>query len=164
MNSSAGRQPGPITDWAGRLTLMGAEAAYVGLAVYLAWITFEAQAHQAPSVSATVSGTTGALAAAFGVGYATVVDAEAAHSRTAPVGLVAESKLSAFANAIGRALSIKHLLGAGVLLYMLASMLLGVAYVTNSAESPAVVRTIAVAFGGYVISFVGLAYKGYGKV
>jgi hypothetical protein len=46
---------------------------------------------------------------------------------------------------------------------MLASMLLGVAYVTNSGESPAVVRTIAVAFGGYVISFVGLAYKGYGK-
>lgn len=160
--SSPGRQPGPITDWAGRLTLMGAEVAYVGLAVYLAWITFGAQAHQAPSVSATVSGATGALAAAFGVGYATVVDADAARSRAA-VGLVAESRLSAFANAIGRALSLKHLLGAGVLLYMLASMLLGVAYVTNSAESPAVVRTIAVAFGGYVISFVGLAYRGYGK-
>jgi hypothetical protein len=159
--SSPGRQPGPITDWAGRLTLMGAEVAYVGLAVYLAWITFAAQAHQAPAVSATVSGATGALAAAFGVAYATVVDSEAAHSRAAAVGLVAESKLSAFLNAMGRALSLKHLLGAGVLLYMLASMLLGVAYVTNSGESPAVVRTIAVAFGGYVISFVGLAYKGY---
>jgi len=42
MNSSAGTRPGPITDWAGRLTLMGAEAAYVGLAVYLSWITFAA--------------------------------------------------------------------------------------------------------------------------
>jgi hypothetical protein len=163
MNSSAGTRPGPITDWAGRLTLMGAEAAYVGLAVYLSWITFAAQAHEVPSVSATVSGATGALAAAFGVGYATVVDAGAAGSRAAAVGLAEESKLGALARAIGRALSLEHLLGAGVLLYMLASMLLGVAYVTNSAESPAVVRTIAVAFGGYVISFVGLAYKGYGK-
>jgi hypothetical protein len=142
---------------------MGAEAAYVGLAVYLAWITFEAQAHHAPSVSATVSGATGALAAVFGVGYATVVDAEAAHGKGAAAPFVAQGKLSVLANAIGNALSIKRLVGAGVLLYMLASMLLGVAYVTNSAESPAVVRTIAVAFGGYVISFIGLAYKGYAK-
>lgn len=161
MNSPAGRQPGPITDWAGRSTLMGAEAAYVGLAVYLAWITFEAQSHQAPSVSATVSGATGALAAAFGVGYATVVDAQAAAGRRAAVGLIGQSKLSTLAGAIKNALSIRRLLGAGVLLYLLASMLLGVAYVTNSSESPAIVRTIAVAFGGYVISFVGLAYKGY---
>jgi hypothetical protein len=160
MNSPAGRQPGPITDWAGRLTLMGAEAAYVGLAVYLAWITFEAQSHQAPSVSATVSGATGALAAAFGVGYATVVDAQAADGRRV-AGLIGESRLGSLAGAIGNALSIRRLLGVGVLLYLLASMLLGVAYVTNSSESPAVVRTIAVAFGGYVISFVGLAYKGY---
>jgi hypothetical protein len=142
---------------------MGAEVAYAGLAVYLAWITFEAQSHHAPSVSATVSGATGALAAAFGVGYAAVVDAEAARVKAVGAAFVARSKLSAFAAAIGNALSIRRLLGAGVLLYMLSSMLLGVGYVTNSAESPAVVRTIAVAFGGYVISFVGLAYKGYGK-
>jgi hypothetical protein len=103
MSSPAGsRQPGPITDWAGRLTLMGSEVAYVGLAAYLAWITFAAEAHRAPSVSATVSGATGALAAAFGVAYATVIDAEAAHGRAAAVGLVAESRLSALANAIGR--------------------------------------------------------------
>jgi hypothetical protein len=161
MNSPAGRQPGPITDWAGRLTLMGAEVAYVGLAVYLAWITFGADANHAPSVSATVSGATGALAAAFGVGYATVVDAQAAQSKSLVDRGVAQSRLGATVAAIGRALSLRNLLGAGVLLYMLASMLLGVAYVTNSGESPAVVRTIAVAFGGYVISFVGLAYKGY---
>jgi vacuolar-type H+-ATPase subunit I/STV1 len=162
MSNSASIKPGPLTDWAGRLTLLGAEAAYVGLAVYLAWITFAAADGQAPDVPNAIAGAAGALATAFGVGYATVIDNQAAHVDSA--ALVAGSDPSAFSrfvNAIGSALSIKRLLGVGVILYMLASMLIGVAYVTNSAESPGIVRTIAVAFGGYVIGFVGIAYKGY---
>jgi hypothetical protein len=158
MSSSARTKPGPLTDWAGRLTLMGAEAAYVALAVYLAWITFDAPDGLAPEVPDTIAAAAGALATAFGVGYATVIDKQAAHIDAA--ALVPRPKPGMLA-AIGNALSIRRLLGVGVILYMVASMLLGVAYVTNSAESPAVVRTIAVAFGGYVIGFIGLAYKGY---
>jgi hypothetical protein len=161
MSSSVSTKPGPLTDWAGRLTLMGAEAAYVGLAVYLAWITFDAQTGQAPAVPGAITGATAALATAFGVGYATVIDTQAAHAEKALVSGPEHGTFGRLAEAIGNALSIRRLLGAGVILYMLASMLLGVAYVTNSSETPAVVRTIAVAFGGYVISFVGLAYKGY---
>ncbi|HWB21772.1 MAG TPA: hypothetical protein VG652_02670 [Gaiellaceae bacterium] len=162
MSSSESTKPGPLTDWAGRLTLMGAEAAYVGLAVYLAWITFDAQAGQAPVVPGAIAGATAALATAFGVGYATVIDKQAEQAGMSTFAASpAPSALGRLLEKIGNALSIKRLLGVGVIVYMLASMLLGVAYVTNSAEAPAVVRTISVAFGGYVISFIGLAYKGY---
>jgi hypothetical protein len=155
---------GPLGDWAGRLTVFGAELAYVGLAAYLAWITFAAQAGQTPGVSGTVAGATGALAAAFGVGYATVLGVEASDAATRSFATgEAPSKIQRALRRINGAFSLNSLLGLGVLLYMTSGALLGIAYVTKSGQSPAVVRTIAIAFGGYVISFIGMAYKQYGR-
>jgi len=154
---------GPLGDWAGRLTLLGAELVYLGLAAYLAWITFSAHGGQTPGVSGTVSGVTGALAAAFGVGYATVLGVEAGRGPAAFVAEQAPSKLAKALRRINAVFSLKSLLGLGVVLYLISGALLGIAYLIKSGQSPAVVRTIAIAFGGYVISYIGLAYKQYGR-
>jgi hypothetical protein len=54
-------------------------------------------------------------------------------------------------------------LGAGVILYMVAGVLLGGTYVVREVESPGVVKAIAVAFGGYVIAYVGKAYSDWAR-
>src|SRR5262245_62980699 len=60
---------------------------------------------------------------------------------------------------INKVLTQNNLLGAGVLSYMAAGAALGVTYLANQNESPGIVKTIAVAFGGYVIAYIGTAYK-----
>lgn len=62
---------------------------------------------------------------------------------------------------LGGQFSLRNLLSLGVLLYMLAGAALGLTYLWNVKESPGVVKTISVAFGGYVIAYIGKAYKDY---
>ena len=51
------------------------------------------------------------------------------------------------------------LLGLGALAYLVMGIIIGVTYALNEAETPAVLRTIAVGFGGYVIAYLGAAYQ-----
>lgn len=53
----------------------------------------------------------------------------------------------------------RTLLVIGVLAYMVAGFAACATYGLNDAETPAVLKTIAVAFGGYVIAFVGSAMR-----
>lgn len=161
MSRAENTQIGPLGDWTGRLTLLGAELVYFGLAVYLTWITFTAQGTTTPAVSGAVSGATGALAAAFGVGYAAVLGVEASDGSATREYQGFAQRIAPALNWLGAVLSLKSLLGFGVVLYMVSGGLLGITYLAHSDQSPAVVHTIAIAFGGYVISYIGLVYKQY---
>lgn len=152
--------PSPISDWAGRLTLLGSEATYLGVVGYLIWITWDAASGVVPQVSGAVSGVAGALATGFGIGYASVLGVSAATTPrfTPPTNAGLIRKLLAWLNHV---LTLNNLLGVGVFAYMVAGAALGLTFIFNESESPGIVKTIAVAFGGYVIAYIGLIYKNY---
>ena len=143
--------PSAASDWAGRLTLAGAELAYLGVTVYLMWITWHASSGQPPHVSDGVVGVAGALAAAFGIGYASLLGVTPQQTR-------GEGTTPSW---FDRTFTLNNLLGAGVFAYMIVGAALGITYIGNQSESPGVVKTIAVAFGGYVIAYIGQVYKNY---
>ena len=148
----------PVSDWAGRLTLAGAELAYIALVVYLVRETWHSPPGKVPSVSDAVAATTAALATAFAIGYASVLGVPPADETTR--GLDA-TKPVRFLHWLYSQFSLRNLLGLGVFMYMAAGAALGLTYLANTKESPGVVKTIAVAFGGYVIAYIGKAYKDY---
>jgi hypothetical protein len=152
--------PSPISDWAGRVTLLGAELVYLGLTSYLVWITWDASPGTPPSVTGAVAGVVGALAAAFGIGYASLLGVGATGQvRFAPPA--SGSKVRALLAWLNHVLTPNNLLGAGVFAYMAAGAALGLTYLFNEAESPGIVKTISVAFGGYVVGYLGLLYRDY---
>jgi hypothetical protein len=140
----------------GLITLAGAELAYLGLSIYLVKVTLDSTHLQQPDVSGVVVGMTGALAGAFGAGYAALLGVpagvrdEAVRARRSSIGTLWRWIISA--------LTLNNVLAAGVILYMLASAALGLTYLIRESESPGIVKTIAVAFGGYVIAYVGKAF------
>lgn len=152
--------PSPVSDWAGRLTLIGAEVTYLGLAAYLTWLTWTAKQGTVPGVSGAVAGVAGALAAVFGVGYAALLGVTPAQTE-AFAAVAGRGTVRTFFAWLDHVLTLNNLLGAGVFSYMAAGAALGTTYVLNPSESPGIVQTIAVAFGGYVIAYLGLVYKNY---
>jgi hypothetical protein len=148
----------PVSDWVAKLTLAGAEAAYLALVVYLVVRTLHSPHLSVAKVSDAVAATTGTLAAAFAVGYATVLgvppkdQAQERLDATRPVRLL---------RWLGAQFSLRNLLALGVFLYMAAGAALGLTYLTHTVESPGVVKTVSVAFGGYVAAYIGKAYKDY---
>ena len=151
----------PISDWAGRLTVVGAEVAYIGVASYLVWVTWDASSGTTPSVSDGVAGVAGALATAFGIGYAALLGISGDGAAFAPPeGVQGFRKFLAWLNHV---LTLDNLLGAGVFAYMAVGAALGATYLWNQSESPGIVKTIAVAFGGYVIAYLGTVYRNYGS-
>jgi len=149
-----------FADWAGRLSLVGAELLYLGLALYLSWITWDSASGAVPGVSGGIAGTTAALATAFGVGYASLLGvAQQGTPYAAPARVTGLRALWHWL--INKVLTQNNLLGAGVFSYMAAGAALGVTYLANQNESPGIVKTIAVAFGGYVIAYIGTAYKNW---
>jgi hypothetical protein len=154
-----GATPSPISDWAGRLTLLGAEIAYIGVVAYLVWVTWDASTGTPPSISEGIVGVAGALATAFGIGYAAVLGVTAnGVTFAAPSGA---GRLRTFLAWLNHVVTLNNLLGAGVFAYMAAGAALGVTYLWNQSESPGIVKTIAVAFGGYVIAYLGIVYRNY---
>ena len=152
--------PSPVSDWAGRLTLVGAELAYLAVAGYLVWVTWDAKAGTVPGVSGAIAGTAAALATTFGLGYASILGVPASGGDTfaAPANAGPLRKMLAW---LDHVLTLNNLLGAGVFAYMAAGAGLGATYIFNQTESPGVVKAIAVAFGGYVIAYIGLVYKNW---
>jgi hypothetical protein len=148
----------PVSDWAAKLTLAGAEAAYIALVTFLVWRTLNSPHLKQAHVSDAVAATTGTLAAAFAVGYATVLGVPPGGSEeerlkgTRPVRLLRWLRAQ---------FNLRNLLALGVFMYMAAGAALGLTYLTHTVESPAVVKTVSVAFGGYVVAYIGKAYKDY---
>lgn len=150
--------PKPVSDWAAKLTLAGAEAAYLGLMVYLVVRTLHSPHLKVANVSDAVAATTGTLAAAFAVGYATVLGVPPKDPTQERLDASGSVKLLRW---LGAQFSLRNLLALGVFLYMAAGAALGATYLTHTVEAPGVVKTVAVAFGGYVAAYIGKAYKDY---
>jgi hypothetical protein len=139
----------------GLLSVAGAELAYLGLSIYLVVVTFQSTHLQQPNVGGAVVGATGALAGIFGAAYAALLGIPPAGGTE---GLRDLSAAGAVWRWIKSALSMNNVLAAGVILYLLASAALGATYLFREVESPGIVKTIAVAFGGYIVAYVGKAY------
>jgi len=148
----------PVSDWAGRLTLLGAELAYIALVAYLVRTTWHSPQGKVPDVSDAVAGTTAALATAFAIGYASVLGVPPAGEQIHGLNATAPVR---FLRWLYSQFNLRNLLGLGVFMYMAAGTALGLTYLANIKEAPGVVKTISVAFGGYVIAYIGKAYRDY---
>jgi hypothetical protein len=148
----------PVSDWAGRLTLFGAELAYIALVAYLVRTTWHSPQGKVPDVSDAVAGTTAALATAFAIGYASVLGVPPAGEQIQGLNATAPVR---FLRWLYSHFNLRNLLGLGVFMYMAAGAALGLTYLANIKEAPGIVKTISVAFGGYVIAYIGKAYKDY---
>jgi hypothetical protein len=60
---------------------------------------------------------------------------------------------------VGQLVRARPLLFVGVFVYMFAGFAVCVTYAVHEGETPDVLKTIAVAFGGYVIAYLGTAYR-----
>jgi hypothetical protein len=138
------------------LTLLGALLAYGALAGYVLWETWAAST--APTISNVQGAALGALAVALGAGYASILGVPPKTGGTRITGTGWE-KVKAWLRIV---LLERTLLGAGVILYMLAGGAMCLTYAFNEAQTPSIVKTVAVAFGGYVIAYIGAAYERFG--
>ena len=137
----------------GVLLIAGAELTYLGLAIYLVITTKQSQHLKTPNVSGVVVGMTGALAGAFGAGFAALLGVPAATTTREVEG-------RGVANVwrwVVSALTANNVIAIGVLTYLCVGAALGLTYLIWEVESPGIVKTIAIAFGGYVIAYVGKA-------
>jgi hypothetical protein len=134
------------------LTLLGSEVAFAGLFAYVMYETWDATAGTAPSISGPVQGAAGALAVALAAGYA------------GELGTAASAGISALSRATWRDLTTGELiLFLGVFVYMAVGAACGITYLAHTEETPGLLKTVAVAFGGYVIAYIGAAYKQLGR-
>jgi hypothetical protein len=130
------------------VTVAGAEVAFAGLFAYILYETWGAVADQPPSISGPVQGAAGALAVALAAGYA------------GALGMPPASGKDAFAwFASGTRNWPEFFLLLGVLLYMFVGAACGLTYLANVDETPSILKTVSIAFGGYVIAYLGTAYK-----
>ena len=139
------------------LTIAAALAAYFLLAVYLVWKTIDAKAKTVPDVPSVQAAALGALAVALGAGYASVLGVPVSSSQYSAQSLsTGWDRIKAW---LGSAFLERSLLGLGALLYLFAGMLISVTYALNEGETPEVLKTVAIGFGGYVIAYLGAAYQ-----
>jgi uncharacterized YccA/Bax inhibitor family protein len=130
------------------ITLAAAELAFVVLIVRFVVLTFQAKSGTPPDLSSVQVDAAAGLAVVLGGGYSLVL------GTATPPG-EGESLTTSLRQVVGE----KDLLFVGVIVYMLAGFAVCIAYASNEAETPAVLKTIAVAFGGYVVAYIGTAYK-----
>ncbi len=130
------------------LTLAAAELTFVGLVILFLVRTWEAKAGIPPTLSSVETSALGGLAVLLGGGYGVVLGAQ---------GSVGPQDLAG--GAVKKAIGERTLLFAGVIFYMFAGFAICVTYGLNEAETPAVLRTIAIAFAGYVVAYISTAYQ-----
>jgi hypothetical protein len=135
----------------GLVLVVGAEFMYLALVIYLVVATFQSEHLKQATINGAVVGATGALAGIFGTAFAALLGVDVGPRELAGKDTLWLKVRSMF--------TLNNVLGAGVILYMVAGVLLGGTYVIREVESPGVVKAVAVAFGGYVIAYVGKAYS-----
>jgi hypothetical protein len=131
-------------------TLFASEIAFAGLFAYLMYETWNAQAGTPPTISKPIQGAAGALAVALAAGYA------------GTLGLQPKSGTRALGWFNWKNLRDSGLLFLGVFTYMAVGAACGLTYLANVDETPGIIKTVAIAFGGYVIAYLGAAYKQIG--
>lgn len=130
------------------VTLIATEVAFAGVFAYVMYETWGAPDKQPPTISGPVEGVAGALAVALAAGFAGVLGT---HPSAGTNGLKWFTKANV--------LSTEFILFIGVFLYMTVGAACGLTYLANTDESPGLLRTVSVAFGGYVIAYIGSAYR-----
>jgi len=133
----------------GLVLVLGAEFVYFALVTYLIVATFQSDHLKQPTINGAVVGAAGALAGIFGTAFAALLG----------LPVVTKQNDGTFWGVVKSVVTVDNVLAAGVVLYMVEGALLGGTYLIREVESPGVVKAIAVAFGGYVIAYVGKAYS-----
>jgi hypothetical protein len=134
------------------ITLFAAEAAFLGLVTAFVVRTFEADPGVVPDLSSVQVSAAGALAVVLGVGYAIALGVQ-------PAGATEDVTRQGIRAAIKTVFAERFWLSIGVFAYMLAGFAASFAYALNENETPSILKTIAVGFGGYVIAYIGTAYR-----
>lgn len=137
------------------LTLAAAEFAFVGLTAIFVAETWAAKGGEASDLSAVQGSALAGLAVLLGGGFGVVLGAQGKGGAKA---LTTGDSVSV-AEAVKKAVGERTLLFAGVIIYMFAGFVICVTYALNEAETPSILKTIAVAFAGYVVAFVSTAYQ-----
>lgn len=136
------------------VTVLAALVAYAGLAVYVVWQTWQAASGTPAEVPGVQSAALGALAVALGAGYAVILGVPPKEEEE-----IRASGFRRFWKWITAGGTGTVLLGLGALLYLVVGIVISATYAFNEAETPTVLSTIAVGFGGYVIAYLGAAYS-----
>ena len=153
MSNGAGSDVGLAAQVIRGFTLLAAEVAFVLLFGHFVIEAWQAAAGSPPKFSDVQVGAAGALAVAIGGGYATILGVEPAPANS--VRMLSRSwwiKVAQF-------LKEQSLLFVGVVLYMVTGFAVAVTYASHEAETPGILKTFAVAFGGYVIAYLGAAFR-----
>lgn len=137
------------------LTLAAAELAFVGLTAIFVIETWAAKAGETPDLSAVQGSALAGLAVLLGGGFGVVLGAQGKGGAKALAPAPNESVAQAVKKAVGE----RTVLFAGVIIYMFAGFLICVTYALNEAQTPSILKTIAIAFAGYVVAFVSTAYQ-----
>jgi hypothetical protein len=130
------------------LTLGAAQVAFVALVTSFVLRTWEANAGIPPTLPTVQVDAAGGLALILGGGYALVLGTQGGTPES--TGLWRQLK-----SIIGE----RALLFCGVIIYMLAGFAICFTYAVNEAETPAILKTIAVGFSGYVVAYISTAYQ-----
>jgi hypothetical protein len=137
------------------LTLAAAEFAFVGLTAIFVIETWAASGGKPPNLSAVQGSALAGLAVLLGGGFAGVLATKGKIGAEA----VAPKKDETVAQAVKKAVGERTLLFSGVIIYMFAGFVICVTYALHETETPSILKTIAIAFAGYVVSFVSTAYQ-----
>jgi hypothetical protein len=129
------------------LTLGAAEIVFVALVTSFVIQTWQAEAGVPPDLPAVQVNALAGLAVLLGGGYGIVLGTQGSGGTG---GLLA---------ALKKVIGEQALLFAGVIVYMLAGFAICFTYGVREAETPSVLKTIAVAFVGYVVAYVSTAYQ-----
>ena len=135
------------------LTLVASEIAFAGLFAYVIYETWNATSAP-PDISGPVQATAAALAVALAAGFSSVLGISP-QSGVQALRLFTKSAERKAKNEFNTEL----VLFLGVFVYMAVGAACGLTYLANVDQTPTLLRTVAVAFGGYVIAYIGTAYK-----
>jgi hypothetical protein len=130
------------------ITAAGAEIAFMGLFAYIIHETWAAPSGHPPSISGPVAASAAALAVALAAGYASALGVQISSKTTA---------LQFFTK--GHFWSAESFILLGALVYMVIGAACGLTYLANVHETPTILKTVSIAFGGYVIAYLGTAYR-----
>jgi hypothetical protein len=129
------------------VTLIASKVAFAGLFAYVVYATWSAPAGSPPTISGPVQGAAAAPAVALAAGY------------SAALGMHAQPGTKALEWFTKENLRADWILALGVFVYIAVGAACGLTYLANTDETPGLLRTVAVAFGGYVIAYIGTAYR-----
>lgn len=153
------------------LILYAAVFAFAALYIYFIVNIFQANPGKAPSFDGTLVSAAAALAGVLGSAFALAIGVPTATGETnsalhaalaAPNPSRAEKALSQLRRLLsiapGSTQTASWPKTLGVWVYAVVGSAVTITYITNQNETPASIKTLAVAFGGYVIALVTTAY------